>query len=73
LVIASYSSIYAHATNFNIFQVVYTGHKPPHKARGLVVQWWVLGQKIFWHSGHLLNTSPALVTFGIAIIHGRVL
>jgi len=63
-------SLNAHLTNFNVFQVVHVGHKPSHKARGLVVQWWVLGQKIFRHSWYFLNISPALVTSGIAIIRG---
>ena len=69
-VMVSCPSLNAHLTTFNVFQVVHVGHKPSHKARGLVVQWWVLGQKIFRHSWYFLNISPALVTSGIAIIHG---
>ena len=70
VVMVSCPSLNAHLTNSNVFQVVHIGHKPSHKARGLVVQWWVLGQKIFRHSWYFLNISPALVTTGIAIIHG---
>lgn len=70
VVMVSCPSLNAYLTNSNVFQVVHIGHKPSHKARGLVVQWWVLGQKIFRHSWHFLNISPALVTSGISIIHG---